>query len=204
MMFNVFFLVADDSSLKPKFLIALALGVPCVSTSWVQESANFNAEQEWTPHMLPQGYSEPLGARASQQVDFDWGNSVHHLKQIMENKVACKLFNKKSILCVGSEIVPANKGRKNISEKAQEARNAVTRIILSMGAKRVEAVTEITYASYSIAAYDYVVIKEPTQYKSDLQDGHVVTWAWVKDCLIASRLLPVRERLPVFSESQDA
>lgn len=32
------FLLADDANQKPKFLIALALGIPCVGTSWVFES----------------------------------------------------------------------------------------------------------------------------------------------------------------------
>lgn len=32
------FLVADDANQKPKFLIAIALGIPCLSTSWLEES----------------------------------------------------------------------------------------------------------------------------------------------------------------------
>lgn len=32
------FLLADDANQKPKFLIALALGIPCLSTSWLHDS----------------------------------------------------------------------------------------------------------------------------------------------------------------------
>lgn len=65
--------------------------------------------------MLPQGYSEILGARPSQQVDMDWGNSIHHLSGIMENAVPCKLFDNQSILCIGPELVPQPKGKKVVT-----------------------------------------------------------------------------------------
>lgn len=32
------FLLADDANQKPKFLIALALGIPCLSTNWLEDS----------------------------------------------------------------------------------------------------------------------------------------------------------------------
>ncbi len=40
-------------------------------------------EREWAGYLLPQGYSTALGARASQQIDFDWGNSIYHVTDIM-------------------------------------------------------------------------------------------------------------------------
>jgi hypothetical protein len=62
--------------------------------------------------MLPQGYSAVLKARPSQQVDVDWGNSVHQLLDIMNNTVACKLFAGKSILCVGADMLCHPKGKR--------------------------------------------------------------------------------------------
>jgi len=62
--------------------------------------------------MLPQGYSDTLKARPSQQVDMDWGNSIHQLKDIMSNCVPCKLFSGLSILCVGPDMVPTAKGKR--------------------------------------------------------------------------------------------
>ena len=35
------FLLADDANQKPKFLIALALGIPCLSTTWLEESVEY-------------------------------------------------------------------------------------------------------------------------------------------------------------------
>ena len=34
------FLLADDPNLKPKYLIALALGIPCLSTTWLRDSVD--------------------------------------------------------------------------------------------------------------------------------------------------------------------
>lgn len=69
-------------------------------------------EKKWLGYALPQGYSEYLSARPSQQLDVDWGNSVHQLKHIMTNAVPCKLFLDKSILCVGQEMIPQPKGKR--------------------------------------------------------------------------------------------
>ena len=69
-------------------------------------------EKDWLGYLLPQGYSSILNARPSQQIDVDWGNSVHQLRHIMSNAVASKLFAEKSILCVGPEMVPQPKGKR--------------------------------------------------------------------------------------------
>lgn len=64
-------------------------------------------------------------------------------------------------------------------------------IILAMGAEVVEAITEPRHASQALCNFDYLVIREPTQYSPKFADCTVVHWAWVKDCLIASRYLPL-------------
>ncbi|KDR81687.1 hypothetical protein GALMADRAFT_239810 [Galerina marginata CBS 339.88] len=188
------FVLADDPNQKPKFLIGLALGIPCLSTSWLHDSVDSGDEKDWAGYMLPQGYSSALGARPSQQVDVDWGNSIHQLKDIMSNSVACKLFANKNILCVGPEMVPSPKGKRRAGadDKTQEAINAVPQIILAMGADTVEAVTDIRFASYKLKEYNYLIIREENQYLPKYADTECKTvhWTWVKECLIASRLLP--------------
>ncbi|KAF8746093.1 hypothetical protein AX14_000154 [Amanita brunnescens Koide BX004] len=189
------FLLADDSSQKPKFLMAIGLGIPCLSMNWLQDSISTGEEKEWTAYMLPQGYSDRLSARISQQVDVDWGNSVHQLTDIMDNAVPAKIFSDQSILCVGADMVPQPKGKRlaGTDEKAQEAINAVARIIMCMGAHRVEAVTELRYASVRISDYNYVVVKDSCANTFDIKGSTVVTWSWVKECLVASRWLQLEE-----------
>ncbi|KAG6899739.1 hypothetical protein C0993_007268 [Termitomyces sp. T159_Od127] len=170
------FLVADHPSFKPKFLVALALGVPCLKVEWLYDTVTSGEEKNWLAYMLGQGFSEALSTQISQQVDINWGTSVHHLTDIMENRLKSK---KLSIA----------------EEKAKEAHNAITRIILAMGADRVEAVTEIDHASAPLEEFDFVVIKKVEHYSLEL--GMVpyktVHWNWVKECLVASRLLPQPE-----------
>ncbi|KAF9013900.1 hypothetical protein BDQ17DRAFT_1230890 [Cyathus striatus] len=185
------FLIADDANQKPKFLIALALGIPCLSRSWVDDCIGKGEDREWLTYTLPQGYSAALNGRPSQQVDVDWGNSIHYLKDIMSNSVPCKLFSKMSILVLGADMVPMPKGKcvSFFREKAQEAHNALARIILAMGASRVEAVSDLKYASATTADYDLIVIRDADRYTQELPSHTTVHWTWVKDCLVASRFL---------------
>ena len=67
-----------------------------------------------------------------------------------------------------------------------------------MGADRVEAVTELRYAAHKLPDYDYIVIRHASHYLPEFAECVTVDWAWVKDCLIASRYLPLPDW---FSES---
>jgi hypothetical protein len=67
-----------------------------------------------------------------------------------------------------------------------------------MGAKRVEAVTELKFASNQPSTFNYVVIKELEDYVPELDGCTTVHLAWVKDCLIAGQRLP----LPDFAMEQ--
>ena len=99
------FLISDKHNQKPKFLLALALGIPCVSVEWLDRIAA-GEEVSWTRYLLAAGHSEPLGAPVSQMVDLDWGTSTEHLTEIMENRVPQKVLAGADILCVGSDLFP--------------------------------------------------------------------------------------------------
>ncbi|KAH9951479.1 hypothetical protein B0H21DRAFT_719142 [Amylocystis lapponica] len=190
------YLLSDAYNQKPKFLMALALGIPCVSIDWLEKIAVERCEKEWQPFLLAAGYCVKLDARISQVIDLDWGNSDEHMKDIMSNKVAAKLFANQIFLCVGPEFVPLppKAAKRNTdAEKAKEASRMVPRIILGMGASSVEAVADVKYASQAeLTLYDYVVVKEQSDVARFAANGAVncVDLDWVKQCLIASRLLP--------------
>lgn len=103
--FDRVFLVSDIHNQKPKYLMALALGIPCISTDWLDALAE-GKQESWSHHLLAAGYSEYLGASVSQLVDLNWGESVEHMTEIMENSVPLKLLAGKSVLCVGKETFP--------------------------------------------------------------------------------------------------
>jgi len=64
-----------------------------------------------------------------------------------------------------------------------------------MGASRVEAIGDVGSASKALNEFDYVVIKDETELKPYLEEEDVtcVSFQWVKECLIAGRLLPLPE-----------
>ncbi|KIO13688.1 hypothetical protein M404DRAFT_993230 [Pisolithus tinctorius Marx 270] len=184
------FLLADDANQKPKFLIALALGIPCLSFEWLTKVTKFS--EDWQPFLLSAGYSDALGARVSQLVDLDWGNCSEYLQDILSNRVSPKLFSDRKFLCIGADFVPPYRGRKNASNlgRVREATRAVPWIILCMGASKVEAITDIKQvSSKELRSFDYVIVKDTADVE-DLGAVTVATVTWVKECLISSRVVP--------------
>ncbi|KAI0636978.1 hypothetical protein C8Q77DRAFT_1269626 [Trametes polyzona] len=183
------YMIADDYHQKAKFLIALALGIPCLSVEWLKKVVASEADEDWQPHLLPAGFSEHLNTRVSQLVDLDWGNSPQHLKEITENLVAAKVFSEMNILCVSSSFVPNRRRGKKAQLSAPET---VPHIILCMGASTVEAVGDEKDAVRDLErGYDYVVIPDEKHDASRLYGKcRLVDVNWVKDCLISGRLLP--------------
>jgi hypothetical protein len=120
------FLLADDCNTKPKYLMAIALGIPCLSISWLyacleavstiscpkmipELSFLKGRELDWRSYLLPQGRPGVIDVLPSQQVDLNWGDQLEHLFNIMANPIASKLFEGQSILLVGPDAIP--KGR---------------------------------------------------------------------------------------------
>ncbi|KAL5511089.1 hypothetical protein ACEPAH_4304 [Sanghuangporus vaninii] len=190
--FDRVFLVSDVHNQKPKFLLALALGIPCVSVEWLDHLA-CGEEVSWSRFLLAAGHSEPLGAPVSQMVDLDWGSSAEHMTEIMENPVPLKVLYGTSVLCVGPELFPQPpKKLMTDADRALEASRTVPRIILTMGADRVEAVADAKHASQALNQYDYVVVKEGIS-QPRVRGATYVDVTWIKECLIAGRLFPPTE-----------
>ncbi|KAG8217701.1 hypothetical protein J3R82DRAFT_5857 [Butyriboletus roseoflavus] len=182
------FLLSDDAHQKPKFLLALALGIPCLSFEWLTRGGKFSSD--WQPFLLSAGYSDTLGARISQVVDLDWGNCTEHLTDIMASRVPIKLFSRKKVLCIGADLVPLppSRARRNNPE---EASRYVPWIILCMGADKVEAVTDTKQVSPGhMKTFNYIIVKERNLLGSVKVDDDIVVGDvnWVKECLVSSRL----------------
>ncbi|KAI0322255.1 hypothetical protein OF83DRAFT_1049803 [Amylostereum chailletii] len=189
------FLLADDANQKPKYLKALALGIPCLEIAWLYTSHHQGDGLDWKSSLLAAGFSDRLNACVSQLVDLDWGSSPSHLSDVMANTVAPKIFTGKSILLVGLEYFPLGKGRKNAGQSSDnnDASREVPSIILFMGAERVETVKDADHASASFEEYDYIVMKDVDDNAegegNPKEKGMHVSVEWVKDCLISGRIL---------------
>ena len=122
---NKVFLVSDDTSTKARFLIALALGIPCLDVQWLYDviakvsdiiasmrnsqlialaQGNDVDDVDWRRYLLPAGTA--LRARVSQLVDLDWGIADEHVTEIMANRLPAKPFEGMTILCYGQDFVP--------------------------------------------------------------------------------------------------
>ncbi|KAI0302130.1 hypothetical protein BC826DRAFT_987384 [Russula brevipes] len=192
------FLVSDAANTKPRFLTALALGIPCLSIEWLRRlSSGQCAVSDWHSFLLPAGYSDSLEARVTQMVDLDWGTTLDHLTSILSNNVPTKLFAGKSVLVLGPQYFPPPaKGKKGASgvgdDKSSDGGRFVPRIIVCMGATRVEAAPELKYSSSpDLKNFHYVVVKDLHE-RPPAGGEKYVSMEWVKDCLIAGRLFPVR------------
>ncbi|OBZ75416.1 Tumor suppressor p53-binding protein 1 [Grifola frondosa] len=189
------FLVSDNANEKPKYLMALALGIPCVNEEWLTKNVSEDAERTWQSFLLPAGFCDALHTRVSQKVEWDWGLSRECLTEILSGHVPCKPFKDKSVLCLSPDFVPlpARTLKRNCSDadKSKEASRMVPRIVMCMGASTVEAVTEVRQASRDLKKFDFVVVKDEVDASIFTSQGiNCVHLQWVKDCVIAGRLLP--------------
>ena len=137
----------------------------------------------------------------------DWGNSLDHVHRIMDNPAPAKLFKGLKILCITED--------KNYVMNSTA--NLLPAIILAMGAEFVEVVDSLAEKSQFICSSDKTLILDRDGVEEARRQGkeivpldfHLViylkrslgeapnlegtrtrTWGWVKESLIASRLLP--------------
>ena len=203
------FLLADEPNQKPKYLVALALGIPCVSTDWLLDCCNqasvvftcarihthLNALQHalvsWTRHILPAGeYTHGL---MSQRINLRWGDKSQQLHEIYRDMYGSNsILRAKSVLCIGLELFPPGKPR---NDKQNESTRKLPSIMLAMGAE-VEAVCDVKHARYKMTEYDFVLVKdieEIKKFNAAKSDRHpsCVHIPWVKECLVAGKLLDI-------------
>ncbi|KAF9075202.1 hypothetical protein BDP27DRAFT_37632 [Rhodocollybia butyracea] len=193
------FVIADDVCQKPKYLVALALGVPCLSTTWIKDNLNDPDGKDWSRYLLPKGSFPSVDGEdilMSQSVNLRWGTDPDHLVNIMDNSAAVKLFAGMSILCVGDGYIPEqNEDRMDAVNKFENLNtisnrskitSGVALIILAMGACQVIACNEWQHAPQD-EEFDLAVFKDPKcMAKAGKPAGKSlhVSWAWVKQSLI--------------------
>ncbi|KAJ7430719.1 hypothetical protein B0H11DRAFT_2134690 [Mycena galericulata] len=168
------FLLSEDASRTTKYLVALALGIPCLRIDFIENAIETNQINDWTSYLLLAGYSDLLKCRVTQFINADW--DVHtNLVEAMNDPVCFKVLPRKNVLYVDDD-----------------AETTVPCIILSMGADSVENLQELRYASRPLVDYDYI-IASPKIYAANerkLRKCTFVLWDSVKDALISRRIEP--------------
>ncbi|SCV69081.1 BQ2448_2101 [Microbotryum intermedium] len=175
-------LLADQPRTSPKFLAALALGIPCVSSLFVIDSIDQSARCDWKQYAISTGHVQSLNAssvytqyRAMSRASFD----VATLAQA--HREGYGVFNGRSFLFV----LPKTQIRSVLS------------IVVAAGATRFHVVGS-TEAASSAIGYDHIVLEDGSKVPSGLRDHlGVASMTWVKQCLIAGRLLTPAMMRPV-------
>ncbi|KAF7363517.1 DNA repair protein crb2 [Mycena sanguinolenta] len=173
------FLLAEDFSQTPKYLLALAFGIPCLRMNFIEHAIKTGRMSDWTNYLLPAGFLEHNSARMSQFINLDWGKDRRKdLENIMTDTTAYKAFEGKTILCVSPRVLDES-----------DVSAALPRVMLAMGALSVEAVQKIENATLTLTDYSYIVTKDAMIKPFLLRGCIVVSWDWVKEVLISRRML---------------
>ncbi|KAH8199023.1 hypothetical protein TruAng_006809 [Truncatella angustata] len=90
-------LITDTHSRKPKYMQALALGLPCLSWKWVASCVKANEILSWSTYLLCAGQSQVLGAIRSRSLD-SYGAVDANLEDIIEKRP--RLLNDAKVLLV--------------------------------------------------------------------------------------------------------
>jgi hypothetical protein len=98
---GIFLIVIGTPTSTPKFLMSLAIGIPCLSANYIEEA--ILGTISWHCFILSSGYSLYLEAECSQIVDPKWGDDGSLLRQAMDNSTTTRRpFWGKDIMIVGS------------------------------------------------------------------------------------------------------
>ncbi|KDQ20059.1 hypothetical protein BOTBODRAFT_27479 [Botryobasidium botryosum FD-172 SS1] len=176
-------LVAETACQTAKYMMALALGIPCVSAEWVQHVVN-GYDVDWRPFLLSAGKSKWLNVECSQWINPRWGRDPEFPQKVLDSDIVRKPFTDLSLLFLVKKDGPVKE------------RSVVPSFACAAGASRVEIATSLTGASLAPSEFDYVVVAD-TESKAALAEevkshgAMCVDVAWVKQCVIMGTLQPV-------------
>ncbi|CAE6434252.1 unnamed protein product [Rhizoctonia solani] len=182
------FLLSGRVGTTPKYLMALALGVPCLSYKWVDEFLQDDTSR-WMDALLPRGMSDFYQTEISQVVDPQLQSTTDMVQTLLESNVTRKPFKGSSVLCIF-------KRAKKIQPEGIDKGKFYSRVACVMGASTVHLVPDIDINSLilprPILEYDYVVCENATTLqtvKSTIGAAGRST-EWVKQCIIMGRAVP--------------
>ena len=137
-------LIADKHCRTAKFIQALSLGIPCLSTRWVTHCVAKQCVLAWAPYLLPSGESVFLGGAVRSRVLQPFDAEKATLSDIVENRP--RMLNGASVLII------MEKGQ----EKSMQQHPLITH---ALGASRISRA--ISDASAAKAVADAEALGEP-------------------------------------------
>lgn len=91
-------LIADKHCRTAKFIQALALGIPCLSTRWITHCVSKQRLLPWAPYLLPSGESSFLGGAVRSRVLQPFDIEKATLSDIVEHRP--RMLNDASVLII--------------------------------------------------------------------------------------------------------
>ena len=137
-------LIADKHCRTVKFIQALALGIPCLSTRWITHCLAKQRILPWEPYLLPSGESSFLGGAVRSRVLKPLNAEKASLSDIVENRP--RMLNDASVLIV------MEKGQEKIMQQHPLIAHA-------LGARKISRA--ISDASAAKAVADAQALGEP-------------------------------------------
>ncbi|KAI9765502.1 MAG: hypothetical protein M1840_007328 [Geoglossum simile] len=159
--------IANVHSRKPKFLGALALGLPCLHGRWIKDCTEKNKIVDWDPYLLPSGESSYLGGSARSRILNPYPPLTAQLPDTITSRPK-PLRGQSVILVMG-------KG------KAEDRRKAFLFLVFALGASKVHQVPNIEAARRHLAdserseeSWDWICVNEKDAKKA-LTSGDAIS-----------------------------
>ncbi|KAG8834324.1 hypothetical protein FRC17_009163 [Serendipita sp. 399] len=169
------FVVAGKVATTAKNLIALALGVPIISSRWIDACEDTGERVDWIPYLLPShNQPNPLmldpelpGMLPLQMPDPLWGSPAYAtavLREILTHAPLIHrrlLLNKPMALYLSEACVQKLKEDTKGGKKAPSCSSPFAYLLLALGAQHVEAVEQHLHATdITLLKYDIIVVSD--------------------------------------------
>ncbi|GAA5914450.1 hypothetical protein JCM8208_004457 [Rhodotorula glutinis] len=179
------FLLTNRACQTSKYLVSLALGVPCLSKEFAVQSMAAGALLDWRPFLLTAGLLHDLGTYGLGSQLRALAKTEYGLESLAEVHAKGGVYKGKSF------VVVMRKGDKPKSDSLPERSYAILSLLTCASARLVHFVATLADAR-AATGYDYVLLeddqaKAPPELR---QHKGLVNMVWLKQCLMAGRLLP--------------
>ncbi|KAH8927793.1 hypothetical protein BT69DRAFT_1347023 [Atractiella rhizophila] len=203
------FLLADRPRTSPKYLMALAIGIPCVSTKWVLDE---DGGRNWKDYAIGAGPSLTMDtfALGRQWKLMERKDGSYGIKELNDAHPEFMLFKGRTMLIVGDKVL-------SDGEEAGSA-NSICRLLIAMGATKTEYISPKDFKKWDTDGFDWIILDDSTGSTTngatitvsssrkkkvvssgssvgdlkmtELQQAKCCNVPWVKECLITGRVLP--------------
>ncbi|GHJ84529.1 hypothetical protein NliqN6_0931 [Naganishia liquefaciens] len=178
--------------LTEKYMMALALGIPCLSALYIDELLDEDETTSWRTFLLSAGLSLQLKSEVSQVVNWNAGEGPQHLvKKIDAEGVTRRPFANRSFLISAgiNYVIPyvcAAMGAESVilSETKTRSRKGT-----SVPPSAAPSVISEDSSERSTADVDFIVVPDDApKSKSKKNAEKICNVEWVKQCLIMGKL----------------